>query len=131
MILLGLPVKVTTKSKTYRLNLNWYRNCHHYILNNAKKRYTEIVMQSIGGKYDFEPLKAVSVTFMYTPSNNREFDLDNVDSVVRKFTLDALQKAGVIEDDGYKTVKALHSYVTDHDYEAEDHYVTIKIEEKL
>ena len=122
-------MKVTVKNKTHRLNLNWYRNTHHYTLNAAKKAYTSIVMQSIG-EYDFEPLRAVSVTFMYTPSNNRTFDLDNVDSVVRKFVLDALQKAEIIEDDNYKVVQALHSYMTEHDYEAEDHYVVVKIEEK-
>lgn len=114
--------------KKWRLNLNNYRNTNYHILNSAKRNYTDYVTNEIGS-YDFEPLSSVSVTLTYIPSNNRQFDLDNIDSVVRKFLLDALQKANVITDDGYKTVKSLHACIGEHNYDADDHYVIVLIKE--
>ena len=123
-----LPVKVLVDKKYIRLNLNWYRNAHHHINNKAKKAFKSEV-SNVLGEWVFEPLRCISIRLTYIPSNNRKFDIDNVDSVVRKYLLDALQEFGVIEEDNYEHVVKLTAMVGQHDYEADDHYVIVEIYE--
>jgi hypothetical protein len=103
-----LPLSVTLprkkkEDKVFTLNLNIYRNSHHFILNDAKIAYKEKVRESIVGmeKIEYSPL-----IFTYTlyPSSGRKFDLPNVCSIIDKFTCDALIEFGIIPDDSYKVI---------------------------
>lgn len=103
-----LPLSVTIPRKTkadkvFILNLNIYRNCHHFVLNQAKIAWKEIVKQSTAGKTIVEPSP---FKFVYTvfPNSGRKFDLANVLSIIQKFTDDALIEFGVIPDDNYKVI---------------------------
>jgi len=103
-----LPLSVTIPRKTkddkvFTLNLNIYRNCHHFVLNQAKIAWKEIVKQSMPQNMivDCSPFKFVYTVF---PNSGRKFDLANVLSIVQKFTDDALIEFGVIPDDNYKVI---------------------------
>ena len=103
-----LPLSVTIPRKTkddkvFTLNLNIYRNCHHFVLNQAKIAWKDIVKQSMPQNMivDCSPFKFVYTVF---PNSGRKFDLANVLSIVQKFTDDALIEFGVIPDDNYKVI---------------------------
>lgn len=103
-----LPLSVTLPRKTkadkvFTLNLNIYRNCHHFVLNQAKIAWKDIVKQSMPQNMivDCSPFKFVYTVF---PNSGRKFDLANVLSIVQKFTDDALIEFGVIPDDNYKVI---------------------------
>jgi Holliday junction resolvase RusA-like endonuclease len=103
-----LPLSVTIPRKTkadkvFTLNLNIYRNCHHFVLNQAKIAWKAIVEQSMPKNMIVEcsPFK---FTYTVFPASGRKFDLANVLSIVQKFTDDALVEYGVIPDDSYKII---------------------------
>jgi len=103
-----LPLEVmiprkTREDKKIILNLNIYRNAHHFTLNAAKKEMLEHVRQSLpGGNIQAPPFR---FTYTIFPSSGRAFDLGNVCSIVQKFTDDSLIELGVIKDDNMKIVK--------------------------
>ena len=92
----------TKEDKKVILNLNIYRNAHHFTLNAAKKEMLEHVRQALLPEKISEP----PYRFCYTifPATGRKFDLGNVGSIVQKFTDDALIELGVIKDDNMKIV---------------------------
>lgn len=103
-----LPLSVviprkTKNDKVFILNLNTYRNTHHFTLNAAKIAWKEIVRQSIWKIRKIEP---TPLNFIYTvyPGSNRKFDIANVCSIIDKFTCDALIEYGIIQDDSYKVI---------------------------
>ena len=103
-----LPLEVmiprkTREDKKIILNLNIYRNAHHFTLNAAKKEMLEHVRQALPGC----EIPSLPFRFTYTifPPTGRAFDLGNVCSIVQKFTDDALIELGIIKDDNMKIVK--------------------------
>ena len=108
-----LPLSVTLPRKTkadkvFALNINIYRNSHHFILNQAKARYRDIVHVLWRGTFNDITI-APPYRFVYTifPASGRRFDLGNVLSIVQKFTEDSLVEMGVIPDDNYKIIRAI------------------------
>ncbi len=92
------------KNQTFYLNLNFYRNAHFQILNQAKVIYhTAVKVLNPGLKLSAGP----PYSFIYTlyPRNKGRVDLGNVLSIVQKFTEDALVEMGVIPDDDYKIIR--------------------------
>jgi len=105
-----LPLSVTiprqTKAdKVFNLNLNIYRNSHHFTLNAAKTLWKDVVATSISkSEKDFTTGNLLSFRYTIYPSSNRKFDVANVCSIIDKFTCDALVEFGVIPDDSYKVI---------------------------
>jgi hypothetical protein len=114
-----LPLTVTLPRKTkadkvFALNLNVYRNSHHFILNAAKVAWKGIVEWEVIRLGTMDPPPQVGLIpppyhFTYTvyPGSNRKFDLANVLPIVQKFTDDALIEMGVIPDDSYKIIPVI------------------------
>lgn len=105
-IILPLSVIIPRKTKAdkvFALNLNIYRNSHHFTLNAAKKLWSDVV--TAAAIHATIPDKPPYV-FTYTvyPNSNRKFDLGNVCSIIQKFTDDALIELGIITDDSYKVI---------------------------
>ena len=107
---LTLPTSVMVGRKRFYFSLNNYRNAHYQTLNKAKKAYSEIVMILVleAGKKTFD---CAQVSFTYHPSTRRKWDLDNIDSVTRKFVLDALVHCGVLKDDDSSYIHDLSAKV--------------------
>jgi hypothetical protein len=113
-----LPFTVTIPRKTkadkvFALNLNNFRNAHHFVMNQAKILWKDVVKAAVdkSGHYSGGIVMLVDspFTFTYTayPDSNRKFDLGNVLPAVQKFTDDALIELGIIPDDSYKVIPAI------------------------
>ncbi len=115
-MILSLPLHVVLprkkQARIFVLNLNVYRNTHYIVLNQAKALYKEQVEQSYKEWLSVDPVDRLygipnePLRFTYTiyPANNRAFDISNVCSIVDKFTCDALQELGVIQNDNHKFI---------------------------
>jgi hypothetical protein len=114
-IILPFSVSIPRKKsadKVWILNLNTYRNTHHFTLNTVKILWKDIVAEAISQeavrKWCYDPKHTFSkFRFVYTvyPETQRKFDLGNVLSIVQKFTDDALIDLGIIPDDNYKIIE--------------------------
>jgi hypothetical protein len=98
----SVPISVpVTKKKKFYLNLNQYRNAHHFTLSRAKVNFHEIVAPIIKHlpRYD-------TVTFIYTLFTGSEqlVDTPNVCSIVDKFFSDVMVTCQKLEDDNRKIV---------------------------
>ena len=112
-LLLPLTITIPRKTKAdkvFALNLNTFRTAHHFVMNNAKISYRNIVQTIWHNSFPYTtiPLE-LPLHFTYTifPSSGRRFDLANVLAAVQKFTDDALVELGVIPDDNYKVIGAI------------------------
>ena len=97
MISITVPIYYKqSKKKTVLMGLNWYRNTHYVVNNNAKKFILEIVKDFIEG----EPMPDGLIHVHYKIYLKRKgSDGGNVRSVVEKYVLDAVKSAGYIKDD--------------------------------
>ncbi len=92
----------TKADKVFAMNLNNFRNAHHFVMNTAKSMWLDIVLHApIDGGEVSPPYK---FTYTVYPGNNRKFDLGNVLPAIQKFTDDALIELGIIQDDSYKVI---------------------------
>ena len=104
-----LPIRVTlprkrVADKKLSLNLNVYRNCPHFTLNDAKKVYVDIVRSAVAGrKLEIKP--PLSFSYVVYPHTRRRMDLGNVLSIVQKFTEDALVELGLLTDDSFEIIR--------------------------
>lgn len=102
---LSVPIKleigVNTK-KTYYLNLNGYRNWQFQLNNQLKKTFKIQVAEDIRKLTPVNGQCKIEYTIYYP--TRRLFDIDNIGSVITKFTHDALVEFGILEDDNYKIV---------------------------
>jgi hypothetical protein len=99
---ISVPISVpVTKKKKFYLNLNQYRNAHHFTLSKAKVNFHEIVAPRVRHlpRYD-------TVTLIYTLYTGTEqlCDTNNICSIVDKFFSDVLVTCNKIEDDNRKIV---------------------------
>ena len=110
-----LPFTVTIPRKTkadkvFVLNLNNFRNAHHFTMNQAKILWKDVVLGSLDG-FNVNGPEAIIPPFRFTytvfPGSNRKFDIGNVLPAVEKFTDDALIELGIIPDDSYKVIPAI------------------------
>lgn len=102
-----LCVPVTKKKKFY-LNLNQYRNAHHFTLSKAKINFHDIVAPLLKGLPKF---KTIHLIFTHFPGSEQLSDTSNVCSIVDKFFSDVLVSCEKIEDDNRNIVlSALYRY---------------------
>lgn len=103
-----LPLSITIPRKTkddkkFTLNLNIYRNTHHFTLNTAKALWKDVVGFALSNQN--RPLTPpFHFTYTIYQDSGRAFDVSNVGSIIDKFTADALQEFGVIPNDNYKYI---------------------------
>ena len=99
-----LPLYITIPRKTkddrnISLNMNVYRNLHHAINSDIKRRFEPIHGEAWKGEAN-----KIIVIYEVQKKGNRLFDTMNFVSVVDKFFLDWLQKKGLLSDDTCKNV---------------------------
>lgn len=111
---IALPLTLTIPRKTkgdrtIALNMNIMRNLHYHVMNQAKVLWKDVVLRAIGSINMVYTSPRPPYQFVYTvyPANGRVFDLANVCAAIQKFTDDALQELGVIENDNYKHIRAI------------------------
>lgn len=101
-----VPTSVpVTKTKKFFLNLNHYRNAHHFILSKAKIEFHNLVLPMLNV---LPSLDQVDLTYTLFTGNKRETDTANVCCIVDKFFSDTLVSAGKIVDDNYKFVREVN-----------------------
>lgn len=105
---LSVPIKLevgVVKKKTYYLNLNGYRNWQFQLNNQLKKTFKIQVAEKIR---ELTPVTGTcKITYTIYYPTRRLFDIDNIGSVITKFTHDALVEFGILEDDNYKIVEEI------------------------
>jgi len=104
MIKIELPIYYKTKTKTYLVGLNEYRNLHFQILNKIKKYYHQLIIQKLKDcKIEKIQFKKVHLSYkIYLKRGGT--DGGNVRSVIEKFYLDAIKDYGLIENDTFEFV---------------------------
>ena len=111
MIKLTVPIYgvVSAKKPNQSLTLNWYRNAHYQIANNAKKRFKKLMIPQL---VQLDPIEGkLSIRYKYY-AKRKSTDLDNFCSVSRKFLHDALVETGLIQDDNCSViVKSSEEYM--------------------
>ena len=78
--------------KRISLNLNWYRNAHHFTLNNTKQAYYPIS----GERFKADK---IAVKFILVWNSKRRTDRNNWTGIADKYFLDWLVVNGCIPDD--------------------------------
>lgn len=112
-IILPIYIKLKKSKKEIFVGLNWYRNVNFYTSNDVKKQYHEIVYEQLRGvKQPFEKQIRVKYRLFY---KRKDCDLMNVVSVLDKFLLDALVKAGMIKDDNVNKYVECHAEIAGKD----------------
>lgn len=94
------------KKKMYYLNLNQYRNWQFHVNNQLKKHFKIEVISRLRHLHPVKPPCKLTYTIYYP--TKRKFDIDNIGSIVGKFTHDALIEVGIIEDDNYQCVSHIN-----------------------
>jgi len=99
-IIKEIPTKVfKNKSKEVNLNLNIYRNLHHFTNNTMKVNYKKLITEIFKDVESIEDGVQIELIFTYYHNNKRKFDLSNICSIIEKYTNDALVSLGIIKDD--------------------------------
>jgi len=94
-----------TKKKRVMVALNWYRNAHFMVLNNAKKHFNNLVSEQLNNE-KFEAEVHVHYKVFVGRVNT---DGGNIQSIIEKFVLDSLVKNKVIPDDTFDIVSSSSS----------------------
>ena len=92
------------KKKNFYLNLNSYNRWHFQEKNQLKKLFKISILKDVR---ELKPIEKCEITFKIFYPTKRLFDLDNVGSVLSKFTHDVLTEAEIIPDDNYQVVSKL------------------------
>lgn len=92
------------KKKNFFLNLNSYNRWHFQEKNQLKKLFKITILKDVR---ELKPIEKCEITFKIFYPTKRLFDLDNVGSVLSKFTHDVLTEAEIIPDDNYQVVSKL------------------------
>lgn len=95
---MGVP---QSKTKTYMLNLNIFRNAHYQTNNKAKVTYKELMLPQVK---DLPVMEKALLVYVVYPRDARKFDVANVCSIHDKFFCDALVEAGKLPEDNYTCV---------------------------
>ena len=102
---LNVPIRLEVgvrKKRTHYINLNNYRNWQFQVSNQLKKQFKIEVASAIR---ELKPVKSTcEITYSIYYPTRRLFDLDNIGSVISKFTMDALTEYDILEDDNYTIV---------------------------
>lgn len=102
IITLQLPLREKVNKRDYEaINLNIYRNQHHYKRNNQKKAFHERMKKPLA---KLPKLGKIWLHYEIYPKTRRRLDTMNPGSVIDKFFSDALVECGILEDDNYEFV---------------------------
>jgi len=83
--------------KVELIGMNWYRNAHFHEESPVKKYYTQLIISMLKRpRIKLSGKIKVKYSLYY---KNAKSDLMNVVSVLDKYLMDALQEAGIIEND--------------------------------
>ena len=86
----------TKPNKTSLVGMNLYRNAHHFLQNNMKKYFQDLVIEQLPSVV--EVIQQFTVTYkLYYKSP--VCDASNVVALIEKFYLDAIKEHGLIIDD--------------------------------
>lgn len=121
---IDLPRK-TKKDKRVSLNLNTYRNLHHFINNEVKVKYKEQMQEQLEGKTFRTPIE---IKFTLHKKNRGRSDRSNALSIVEKFFCDALVELGCIPDDSDEYISETH--YKSGEVNKDDPHVNIEIYER-
>lgn len=103
MIISPLSVTLQRKKSAGRrinLNLNWYRNVHFQINNQAKLEYKSLMMPQLARLARL----TCPVKIKYRYFLRQKCDVGNIHAVVEKFFLDVLVSMGKLPDDNIQYV---------------------------
>ncbi len=105
MIELSLPIYFTKEfktkpSKTFLVNLNWFRNAHHFIQNDVKQHFHELIAEKLDtNKSRIEGKYTLDISLYY---KNTNCDASNIIAMSEKYVLDALQGLNVVKQDSVR-----------------------------
>lgn len=86
----------TKPNKTSLVGMNLYRNAHHFLQNNMKKHFQDLVIEQLPSVV--EVIQQFTVTYkLYYKSP--VCDASNIVALIEKFYLDAIKEYGLIIDD--------------------------------
>lgn len=92
------------KEQWFYLNLNGFRNLHHFTKNKVKQKCKEIVREMNLEHIPFDPpYRFVWTLYSYAP----KIDVSNPCSICDKFMTDALVEAGLMDDDNCQWIPAV------------------------
>lgn len=97
-----LPIYMQVGKKKISVAVNWYRNAHYQVSNNAKRKYKKLIEDQFSGLT--KPAGKIHVTYEYYAARNNKPDLDNMTGTVKKFFQDAMVELGFIEDDNVSII---------------------------
>lgn len=92
------------KKKNYFLNLNSYNRWHFQEKNQLKKLFKISILKDVR---ELKPIERCEILYTIYYPTKRLFDLDNIGSVLSKFTHDVLTEAEIIPDDNYTVINEL------------------------
>ena len=96
------PLKVmASKTKSWILNLNQYRNTYFRTLNTVKINYKLAMEKQIKSSPSYDKIGCMYTVF---PASKRSFDLGNVCCIHQKFFEDALVEYGKLPDDNINRI---------------------------
>lgn len=86
----------TKPNRTSLVGMNLYRNAHHFLQNNMKKHFQDLVIEQLPPVV--EVIQQFTVTYkLYYKSP--VCDASNIVALIEKFYLDAIKEHGLIIDD--------------------------------
>ena len=103
----SIPTHIVHKGKNIYLNLNAYRNWHHFNSNTYKKNYKARIYEILDSSFLFSG--KVHIEYTYYSPDKRVRDLMNVISIADKFLQDALVELGYISADDTSVVVKITS----------------------
>ena len=98
---LPMRIPINKRGEVEALNLNVYRNLHHYKHSALKKNFHKLMVPKLK---HLPKMDKISLHYQVFPKTRGRLDTMNVGSIVDKFFSDVLVEAGVIPDDDYTHV---------------------------
>ena len=98
---ISLPIYYTQEfktkpNKTHLVGMNTFRNAHHFLQNNMKKHFHQLVQEQL--EPTEQPITKFSVSYeLYYKSP--VCDASNIIALIEKFYLDAIKEHGLVIDD--------------------------------
>lgn len=86
----------TKPNKTSLVGMNLYRNAHHFLQNNMKKHFQDLVIEQLPSVVEVVQQFTVTYKLYY---KSPVCDASNVVALIEKFYLDAIKEHGLIIDD--------------------------------
>ena len=120
-----IGAKKGKKKTPFALNMNVYRNAKHFMLNDMKHRFKELIQDQLE-PYSGLKLKDFRIEYSITIGRKyNQFDIANTLSIVDKFFCDVLTEMEVVEDDSFQYLKEI-TFKFDK-YEKNQSYVIAKV----